>query len=232
MAKFILNRPDDYLALSRGKIIATALKWLVILIACAVLLRIACIAVYMSRGINPMELTKFGGDPTIYMGHATWKTLLKMMLVASLAEEIMFRLGLSFKRQTVALWLGLLPIVCAYYMHKCHVWYILLGLAAAGALIYWLVCRFTTDGQWAEWRRKFIIPAIWISAVGFGLMHFRAFTVLDLQVFPFALATILVPMAGGCAITYARVNLGFWWGVLLHCIINLPPVLMIIFSMV
>ena len=72
-------------------------------------------------GVNPMDLTKFGGDPTNYVGHATWKALLKLMVIAPLAEEIMFRLGLSFKRRTVALWLGLLPIVCAYYMHKCLV---------------------------------------------------------------------------------------------------------------
>lgn len=232
MVKFILNRPDDYLSLSKKSIIGTTLKWFVILMAGAILLRIVCIAIYMSMGVNPMELTKFGGDFTTYVGHATWKTLLKILIVAPLAEEIMFRLGLSFKRQTVALWIGLLPIVCAYYIHNCHVWYILLGLAAVGALIYWLICHFTTDEQWKEWRRRYIIPAMWISAIGFGLLHFRAFSVLNWQVFPFALATILVPMAGGCAITYARVNLGFWWGVLLHCIINIPSSLMIALSMV
>ena len=232
MAYFILNRPDDYLSLSKKRIIGTTLKWFVILMVGAILLRIACVAIYMSMGVNPMELTKFGGDPTNYVGHATWKTVLKLMVIAPLVEEIMFRLGLSFKRRTVALWLGLLPVVCAYYMHKCHVWYILLGLAAVGVLIYWLICRFTTDEQWKEWRKKYIIPAMWISAIGFGLLHFRAFSVLNGQVLPFALATIMVPMAGGCAITYARVNLGFWWGVLLHCIINIPGVLMIVSSMV
>ena len=232
MAKFILNRPDDYLSLSKKRIFGKALLWLVILVFCAGLLKIACTVIYMSLGINPDELTKFGGDPTNYVGHASWKLLLKLMIVAPLAEEIMFRLGLSFKRQTVALWLGLLPIVCAYYMHRCHVWYILLGLAAVGALIYWLVCRFTTDEQWKEWRQKYIIPVMWISAIGFGLLHLRAFTVLNWQVLPYALTTIMIPLAGGCAITYARVNLGFWWGVLLHCIINIPPVLMIVSSMV
>ncbi len=103
MAKFILNRSDDYLSLSKKSIIGTTLKCFVILMAGAILLRIVCVAVYMSMGVNPMELTKFGGDPTNYVGHATWKTLLKLMVVAPLAEEIMFRLGLSFKRQTVAL---------------------------------------------------------------------------------------------------------------------------------
>ena len=231
MEKFILNRPDDYQSLSKKKIIGTTLKWFVILMSGAVALRIACIAIYMSMGVNPMELTKFGGDPTNYMGNASWKLLLHLMIVAPLAEEIMFRLGLSFKRQTAALWVGLLSIVCAYYLYKCKIWYILLGLAVIGALIYWLICRFTTDEQWLSWRQKYIIPAMWISAIGFGLLHFRAFSVLYWQVFPFALTTIMIPMAGGCAITYARVNLGFWWGVLLHCLINVPSVLLIASSM-
>ena len=107
MAKFVLNRPDDFLSLSKKKIIGTTLKWFVILMVGAILLRIACVAIYMSMGVNPMELTKFGGDPTNYVGHATWKTVLKLMVIAPLAEEIMFRLGLSFKRQTVALLCGL-----------------------------------------------------------------------------------------------------------------------------
>lgn len=231
MSKFILNRPDDYLSLSKKKIIGTTLKWFVILMAGAILLRIACVAIYMSMGVNPMELTKFGGDPTNYMQNASWKLLLHIMIIAPLAEEIMFRLGLSFKRQTVALWVGILPIVCAYYLYKCKVWYILLSTVAVGALIYWLICRFTTDKQWKEWRKKYIIPAMWISAIGFGLLHFRAFSVLNWQVFPFALTTIMIPMAGGCAITYARVNLGFWWGVLLHCMINIPSVILIASSL-
>ena len=147
--------------------------------------------------------------------------------ISPVVEEVMFRLGLSFKRQTVALWAGLLPLVSAYYLCRCRAWYILLGIAAVGAVLYWLICRFTSDEQWKSWRTKYIIPAMWISAIGFGLMHLRAFSVLNGQVFPFALTTILIPMAGGCAITYARVNLGFWWGVLLHCLINLPGVILI-----
>ena len=231
MARFILNRPDDHEWMSRGRILGTAIKWLLVLVGGAVLLRIACVAVYMSMGLNPMELTRFVGDPTNYVGSAPWNLLLGMLLVAPLAEELMFRLGLSFRRRTVALWAGLLPVVCAFYLCRCRTWYILLGLAAAGALIYWMVCRFTTDGQWKEWRKRFIIPAMWISAVGFGLMHFHAFSVLNWQVLPFALATVLVPMAGGCAFTYARVNLGFWWGLLLHCLVNIPSLAVIILSM-
>ena len=227
MAKFILNRPDDSQFLSPGKIIGTTLIWFVILMLGAVLMRVICVAGYMTQGINPTELTKFGGDPTNYFGKPFWRVLLKLMVIAPVVEEVMFRLGLSFKRQTVALWAGLRPLVCAYYLYRCRVWYVLLGIAAVGAVLYWLICRFTTDEQWKNWRTKYIIPAMWISAIGFGLLHLRAFSVLNGQVFPYALATILVPMAGGCAITYLRVNRGFWWGVLLHCLINLPGVILI-----
>ena len=231
MKKFILNRPDDAMTLSRGKIIGTTLKWLVLLMACAIFIRMVCFAIYMSQGVNPTELTKFGGDPSNYMDKASWGILVSLMVVAPLLEEVMFRLGLSFKRNTVALWVGLLPVVCAFYLYQCRTWYLLVGLIAIGALLFWLISHYTTDEQWKAWRKKYVIPAMWISAIGFGLLHLRAFSVMNWQVFPFALATILIPMAGGCAITYARVNLGFWWGVLLHAIINIPPVLMIASAM-
>lgn len=197
----------------------------------AILLRVVCVAIYMSQGVNPMELTKFAGDPTTRMNNASWQTIAQLLIVAPVLEEVMFRLGLSFKRATVALWVRLLPVVWAFYMHHCRVWYILVGLVVVGAFLAWLVYHHTTDDQWKAWRKKYIIPAMWISAISFGLVHFMAFTVLNRQVFPFALATILVPMASGCAVTYARVNLGFWWGVLLHCIINIPGILMIASAM-
>ena len=44
------------------------------------------------------------------------------------------------------------------------------------------------------------------------------------------LCTVLVPMSLGFAATYARVNLGFWWGLLLHCLFNIPAILGIILS--
>ena len=71
-----------------------------------------------------------------------------------------------------------------------------------------------------------------MTAIGFGLFHLHAFTALNWLVLPYALVTILQPMADGCVFTYARVNLGFWWGVLLHCIINIPGVLMIVANVV
>ena len=227
MGKFILNRPDDHKFYSRKEIIWITVKWFFLLWFCAIALRVLCVAVYMGMGVNPMEQTKFLGDPTTHMDHVNGWMLLHFMLVAPLAEELMFRLGLSFRRYGVALWAGLLPLICTYYLFGCRNWLVLLVLILLVGVIFWLVCRYTTNEQWAHWRTQFIVPAMWVSAIAFGLIHFKAFSVLNAQVFPFALATVLVPMAGGCAITYARVNLGFWYGVALHCIMNIPAVLML-----
>lgn len=227
-SKFILNCPDDCLTMTKKQVLKKALIWLILLLGAAVVIRMICLIVYMANGLNPMELTTFGGDPTSRIGQGIGKSLLTLLIVAPVLEEALFRLPLSFKRRTVALWVALIPIIIAYYFCKCKTWYILLSLAAAGAFLYFLICKVTNDGQWTEWRDKYIIIAMWIAAISFGLIHLRAFSVLNWQVLPFALATILVPMAGGTAVTYARVNLGFWWGVLLHMLINIPGIIAIV----
>lgn len=231
MKTFLLYRPDDYLTHTRVQILKTTLKWLVLLWLGAVCIRMLCFMAYMSQGLNPQELTRFGGDPTTRSASGdTLQQVLFLLLWAPLAEELMFRLGLSFRRRTVALWAGLLPFLWCFYLNSVRQWYILVPVALLGALFYFLITRYTTPAQWKVWRSWYIIPAMWVSAVGFGLVHFHAFSVLNGQVFPWALCTVLVPMSLGFAATYARVNLGFWWGVLLHSLFNIPAILTLILS--
>ena len=225
MGKFILNRPDDRDTQSKGRIIANMLIWLIILNAGYVVLYVICMLIYGANGVIPTKLTDYYADPFFWKEEPFWQTILWFLIVAPLCEESMFRLGLSFKRRTVGLWAGLLPVVVAWYVFFCRLWYILLLLAIAGGLIFWLICRYTTDEQWKNWRKKYIIPAMWVSLIGFGLFHLNAFSVLNWLVFPYALVTILQPMADGCIFTYARVNLGFWWSFLLHFTKNILVVL-------
>lgn len=227
MGKFLLNRPDDRDTQSKGRIIVNMLIWLVILYAGYLVLYVICMGIYGANGVIPTKLTEYGTDPYYWKEQPFWQTILWVLILAPLCEESMFRLGLSFKRRTVGLWAGLLPVVVAWYVFHCRVWFILLLLAFAGGLIFWLICRYTTDEQWENWRKNYIIPAMWVSAIGFGLFHLNAFSVLNWMVLPFALVKVLQPMADGCAFTYARVNLGFWWGVLFHFTKNLPGVLLI-----
>lgn len=226
MVKFILNRSDDCDTLSKGRIIANIPIWLVILYAGYLVLYVICMLIYGANGVIPTKLTDYYADPFFWKEKPFWQTILWFLIVAPLCEESIFRLGLSFKRLTVGLWAGLLPVIVAWYVFYCRVWYILLLFAIAGGLIFWLICRYTTDEQWKKWRKKCIIPAMWVTAIGFGLFHLNAFSVLNWLVLPYALVTILQPMADGCVFTYARVNLGFWWSVLLHFTKNLLVVLM------
>ena len=225
MGKFILNRPDDRDTQSKGRIIANMLIGLIILYAGYVVLYVICMLIYGANGVIPTKLTDYYADPFFWKEKPFWQTILWFLIVAPLCEESMFRLGLSFKRLTVGLWAGLLPVVVAWYVFYCRVWYILLLFAIAGGLIFWLICRYTTDEQWKNWRKKCIIPAMWVTAIGFGLFHLNAFSVLNWLVLPYALVTILQPMADGCVFTYARVNLGFWWSFLLHFTKNILVVL-------
>ena len=228
---FILNQTSDKYTKTTGQIVLKAFLWLIGLMAVGAMLRAICVAIYMANGINPMEIAKFGGDPTTHMGNATWKTILKLLLVAPICEEIIFRLGLAFNRKTDALWIGILPLVVALYFFKCKTWYIILALLVVGVVIFSLVCRFTTEEQWLEWRKKYLKYAVWITAIAFGLIHLIAMSTINIQLLPFILTTILMPFLGGCAVTYARVNLNFFWGILFHMAINVPSILMILVSM-
>ena len=230
MAKFILNRPDDSKICSRVKIIGIALKWYVLMMIGAMIILMICVSIYMLNGVNPNELTRFARNPSQYTDIPTWEILVEILVVNPFLDEFIFRLGLSFERKTVAIWAGLLPVVCAFSIFQIEIWCILQSLAVVGLAVSWLVILITTDEQWTTWRKRYIIPAMWITAIAFGLFHFRVFTVLTWQVFPFALATILVPLASGCALTYVRINLGFWWGVLFNSITNIPACLTIIFA--
>lgn len=229
---FILNQTTDRFTKSTGQIVLKAFLWLIGLMAVGMILRVICVAIYMANGINPVEIAKFGGDPTSHMGNATWKTILKLLLVAPICEEIIFRLGLAFNRRIDALWIGILPCIVALYLFHCKTWYIIIALLIIGVVIFSLVNRFTTDEQWENWREKYLKYAVWITAIAFGLLHLIAFSTINLQLLPFILTTILMPFLGGCAVTYARVNLNFFWGILFHMAINIPGSLMVLLSMI
>lgn len=111
MGNFLLNRPDDRDTQSKGRIIVNMLIWLVILYAGYLVLYVICMGIYGANGVIPTKLTEYGTDPYYWKEQPFWQTILWVLILAPLCEESMFRLGLSFKRRTVGLWAGLLPVV-------------------------------------------------------------------------------------------------------------------------
>lgn len=226
---FILNRTNDWAVLPKKTIILKAVIWSILLTVAGILAMALCQMVYMSRGIDPSQLTQFGGDVSTRLDKPLWKTVLLLMFIAPIAEEIIFRLGVSLKRQAVALWAGLLPVTIAAYLYDAYSnWVVMAATIITGAILYWLVIRFTTDEQWDRWRARYLRPVMWASAIGFGLIHLRAFSVITWMLLPYCLTICLRLALLASAITYSRVNLGFWWGVLFHMANNVPGVLILI----
>ena len=226
---FILDRTNDWATMPKRKIFGVALAWFIVMFVLSAIIIVVVTICYKSMGIDPSQLTKFGGDISTMKDKPLLRSILLLLLIAPVVEEIIFRLGLSFKRQTVALWVGLLPVaIAAYLFEQYNNWPLLAGTVVLGAILYWLVVRYTTDEQWADWRSRYLRLAMWISAIAFGLIHLKAFSVLTWGLLPYCLAICLRPGLVGCVFTYARVNLGFWWGVLFHIANNLPGALILL----
>lgn len=227
--KFILNCTNDWATLPKKKIILKAVIWFILLSVASIIPILICQLAYSSQGIDPTQLTKFGGDVSTRKDNPLGQTILLLMVIAPIAEEIIFRLGVSLKRHAVALWVGLLPVTIAAYFYDAYDnWMVMAVTIIAGVIMYGLVMRFTTDAQWDRWRARYLRPVMWLSAIGFGLIHLRAFSVITWMLLPYCLTVCLRPAFLGAAITYTRVNLGFWWGVLLHAANNVPGVLVLL----
>ena len=181
--------------------------------------------VYNAYGINPETLTKFTGNPETArtLGSATY-VFFTIFLAAPILEECIFRLGLSFRKWQIALASASIP---AYIL-----WQKLGSITFATGTIYavgiiavfCLIYCLTSDSFWAEQKKIYYRPMIWLTAIAFGLIHLIAFSDYSLELLPYMLCVINVPFLAGCAITYYRINLGFWWGVALHIFNNLPAI--------
>lgn len=227
--KFILSRTDDWRTRSRKWIIGYGLLfWLVSRIIAFILL-MGCVAVYNAYGINPETLTKFTGNPETAstLGSATY-VFFTIFLAAPILEECIFRLGLSFRKWQIALASASIP---AYIL-----WQKLGSITFATGTIYavgiiavfCLIYCLTSDSFWAEQKKIYYRPMIWLTAIAFGLIHLIAFSDYSLELLPYMLCVINVPFLAGCAITYYRINLGFWWGVALHIFNNLPAIFLLL----
>lgn len=227
--KYILSRTEDYRVHSKKWIVGYGLLFWLISRIIAMLLVIVCVAVYNAFGINPETLTKFAGNPETArnLGSMTY-VLLTTSVAAPILEECIFRLGLSFKRWQVALGVASIP---AYIL-----WQHLSSVSIVSALLYVasiiaafsLVYGLTSDSYWGELKKTYYISTVWVSAIAFGLIHLIAFSNYSLSLVPYMLCVVSVPFFGGCAITYYRINLGFWWGVGMHVFNNLPAIILLI----
>ena len=227
--KFILSRTNDFENHSKKWIVGYGLLFWLVSRLVAFGLVMGCVAIYNSFGMNPEEMTKFSGDPDTAKSLGTpIYVFITACLIAPLLEECIFRLGLSFKRWQVALAAAAIPAYILWQkfsiLSVSSVVTYSVAIIGVSCLIYFL----TSNSFWKEQKTMYYKPMIWLSAIGFGLIHLIAFSNYSWTLLPYMLSLVSVPFFAGCAITYYRVNLGFWWGVGLHFFNNLPAAVVLL----
>ena len=227
--KFILSRTDDLRIHSKKWVVGYGLLFWLISRIFAMLLIIGCTAIYKTCGIDPESQTNFVGNPeTAKTIGSTVYVLMTVSIVAPLLEECIFRLGLSFRRWQVALAASAIPAYMLWqHIYSHSIAYVAI-CAFAMAALFSAIYFFTTDSFWNSQKKKYYKPSIYVTAIAFGLLHLIAFSNYDYTLIPYMLLVISVPFFAGCAITYYRVNLGFWWGVGLHIFNNLPAIVVML----
>jgi len=225
--KFILSRNKDYDSHSKKYIVGHALLfWLVTRIGVMILMGIVMTIYTQFLGVDPTELTKFGGDPTVAKSaHGVIGSLLLIAIIAPIFEELVFRYGLSFKRTAVSIscaCMTLFPLYTQYRSASMLMW-CLSAVIAIG--VFCAIYFATSENMWERLKNKWQIPAIYITSIAFGLVHLLAFSKL---IFPYSFLLIAVPFFAGCSCAYLRVNMGFGWGVAMHVFNNIPGIIIIL----
>lgn len=225
--KFILSRTNDYETRSKKWILGYGLLFWLISRIFAVILLLACTAIYNSLGINPESLTSFGGDPAnVKSVFSFGYGFMVILLIAPVLEECIFRLGLSLKKLHISIAAAAIPAYMLFQgMGKIPLPKVLI-LAGAAFLAFCMVYFLTSQKFWDRQKHRYFKYTVWLTSIAFGLIHLIAFSNHILTLLPYMLCVITVPFLAGCAITYYRLNLGFWWGVGLHIFNNLPGIIM------
>ncbi|MBD5357972.1 MAG: CPBP family intramembrane metalloprotease [Bacteroides sp.] len=227
--KFILSRTEDYQFHSKKWIVGNALLfWLITRIIAAAIL-IGCTAIYKSYDINPETLTAFNGDPSVarHFGKII-NSLLSIMLIAPIIEEGIFRLWLSFKKWQVALSLTLIPLTIIWQNYKSFALWQSTVFVIVSAIVFYGVYYGCNQNFLNDIKKHHLVLAAWITSIGFGLIHLIAFSTLTWSLLPYCLCIILIPLFAGCACTYLRINLGFWWGLGMHIFNNIPAAIVML----
>lgn len=229
--KFILSRNEDYKSHSKKWIVEYGfLFWLISRIVAMIIMGV-CLFVYDKYGINPRELTNFGGDPTVTLSsRGLLRAVLMTALIAPVFEELLFRFGLSFRKVSVGISLACVALFYAFLHNKTAtpiVWIISCFIAIA---IFCCIYFTTKDEFWQQKKIIWQIPAIWITSIAFGLVHLLAFSSLSWMLLPYALVTCLIPFFAGCSCAYLRVNIGFGWGLAMHIFNNIPGIIIMFCS--
>lgn len=154
-------------------------------------------------------------------------TLLIVALLGPILEEAIFRLWLSFKRMHIFLSLMAISFVVLtkldhsmlYSTKTDKAFLVRMASVLPISCCLYLLFNLPFFRKKIDSYFKFLY---WGSCVAFGLMHMSNFTPLKSTLLWAYPLLVLPQLTLGFILGYLRIKNGFFWALLVHCLVNLP----------
>lgn len=145
--------------------------------------------------------------------------LFSVVFFGPFIEELGFRLGLSFKRKHIAISASAITYMLSSllsgggYFDDVH--YKLVFAVLIGLLLYG-IGQTTLDNI----QQKYGRIIIWMMILFFGFLHVINYDIEVSYLLPMYFVMCLPQVLMGIVFTYFRLNLGFFYGLGFHCVLN------------
>ena len=215
-----LRRPniEDHIELSIGEKVRVGICLLILSIVITIMFGLLALPVILSSNLTT------GEQLNTALSGAAWSTILSLVIVGPLVEEIIFRGWLSGVWRAVlasafglAMIYGGSAILDPYLSADGFIKPLVLVAGAMGILVAFSPLD---NGRRILGFDRFFPIIFYAQAVAFGTLHFQNYAASSLLV---ALFATLPLVACGLIWGYARVRLGLASGIILHSAYNVPP---------
>lgn len=150
-----------------------------------------------------------------------WKAVLYISLLGPVIEEIIFRLPLSFKRKHIAIAFGCALVLLAKVIPGVGNQSLIVNILARVVLfIVGYFALLNSLPQNINPNKKAQKGFILASIITFGLLHTFNYAPFQLGIIWIYPLYVLPQLLMGWFLTYIRFKNGFFWGVVLHILIN------------
>ena len=179
-----------------------------------------CTKLYTVFGFEYRTVLRARSNMLIDWGNL-WGTLF-YLIIAPVIEETAWRLGISFKKHHVAISLG---VTCMYipriFVGMRFLSPFSLSLIGLGLMIYCIIVRYTNDQFWIKIKKKYSKYIVWILIIAFTMLHLHNYNAALAWEHFFAYILILSrSFFMAVTATYLRLNLGFFYAVIVHIACN------------
>jgi len=167
-----------------------------------------------------LEMSKHGMSQFLHkMGY--WKALFYVCLIGPLIEETIFRLPLSLKKRHIAWGFAAAAFLFSgFLLEEIKSPWLNLSIRLSVSILIYITCVFTAPKRLSIIDHRFRKHLIILSMILFGLMHIGNYSPIQWPLIWIYPVYVLPQILMGWAIAYIRFRDGFWWGFILHCLIN------------